>query len=392
MRPSTTRLPADADHSFDITTASRPSSTAASTAMAEIMPVMGTWPLRKPSSRDRSTCGSSSRSARTTGRPVDRGGSSMAAKRSPGRPTTNSAARPARPHEFDGHDRVDAAAERHQRPPLAAHGRRPGSGVERRRLDAQAGQVEPVAVGELAQPVHVERAQEGGARRGRRACRQLDHGRRRGLVVRHARQQVDQRAASVDLGPSHRPPPGKATPLDERPAVERVAAGQRAAVDVVALVAEDVADGLAHRRSRAERREAAAGPLGPVAEERRRPAGADARRRDLAAGTPPPPAAAVGGPEIEAPVARPVGRAARPAAAPNADAGRPGDFLADLVACDARCGPDPGDDPAGLGASAAMPRPRRPPPGPPCPASRRAPSPARRAPARTARWARSRRP
>src|ERR1700742_2346032 len=81
----------EADHSLDMTTASRSSSVAASTAMAEMIPVTGTWPFRKPSSRDRSSCGSISRPARTTGSPVTAAGRSIASNRAPGRLTTNSA-------------------------------------------------------------------------------------------------------------------------------------------------------------------------------------------------------------------------------------------------------------------------------------------------------------
>ena len=47
-RPSTSSVGMDADHSFDMTTASRPSSTAARTAMADRIPVTGTCPFRKP--------------------------------------------------------------------------------------------------------------------------------------------------------------------------------------------------------------------------------------------------------------------------------------------------------------------------------------------------------
>ena len=54
----------------------------------------GTWPLRKPSSADRSSCWSISRPARTTGSPVTAAGRSMASNRSPGLFTTNSAASP----------------------------------------------------------------------------------------------------------------------------------------------------------------------------------------------------------------------------------------------------------------------------------------------------------
>ena len=78
-----TRLPTEADHSLDITTVSRRPSTAAITAMAEMIPVTGTCPLRKPSSAGgRSTWGSSERSALMMGSPVTAAGRSMALKRS----------------------------------------------------------------------------------------------------------------------------------------------------------------------------------------------------------------------------------------------------------------------------------------------------------------------
>ncbi len=90
-RPWSRSVGMDADHSLDMTTASRSSSTAASTAIADRIPVTGTCPLRKPSSAERSSCGSISRSARTTGSPVTAAGSSIAANRSAGLLTTNSA-------------------------------------------------------------------------------------------------------------------------------------------------------------------------------------------------------------------------------------------------------------------------------------------------------------
>src|SRR5580704_12315627 len=89
--PRYSRVGTDADHSFDITTTSRSSRTAARTAMAEMTPVTGTCPLRNPSSADRSSCGSISRPARTTGSLLTSAGRSMAANRSPGLLTTNSA-------------------------------------------------------------------------------------------------------------------------------------------------------------------------------------------------------------------------------------------------------------------------------------------------------------
>ena len=64
------------------------------TAIADRIPVTGTCPFRKPSSADRSSWGSISRPARTTGRPVTAAGRSMAAKRSPGLLMTKSAASP----------------------------------------------------------------------------------------------------------------------------------------------------------------------------------------------------------------------------------------------------------------------------------------------------------
>ena len=89
-RPSCSSVGTEADHSLDITTVSRSLSVAASTAIAEMMPVTGTWPLRKPSSAERSNCGSISRPARRTGRPLTAAGRSIAANRSPGRLTTKS--------------------------------------------------------------------------------------------------------------------------------------------------------------------------------------------------------------------------------------------------------------------------------------------------------------
>ena len=64
------------------------------TAIADRIPVTGTCPFRKPSSADRSSCGSISRRTRTTGSPVTAAGRSMAANRSPGLLMTNSAASP----------------------------------------------------------------------------------------------------------------------------------------------------------------------------------------------------------------------------------------------------------------------------------------------------------
>ena len=59
--------------------------------MAERIPVTGTWPLRNPRSRERSSWESISRSARMTGSPLTAAGRSMASNKSPGLLTMNSA-------------------------------------------------------------------------------------------------------------------------------------------------------------------------------------------------------------------------------------------------------------------------------------------------------------
>src|SRR5581483_12395800 len=53
-------------------------------------------------------------------------------------------------------------------------------------------QVEAVAVGELAEALEVELAEEGFLRVGQRGLAEVDHGRRRGLVVGDAGQQEHQ--------------------------------------------------------------------------------------------------------------------------------------------------------------------------------------------------------
>ena len=71
----------DADHSLESTTASRPSSTAATSAAAVMTAVMGTWPLRNLCSEERRTKGSMVRTTRVTGSAATAAASSMAAKR-----------------------------------------------------------------------------------------------------------------------------------------------------------------------------------------------------------------------------------------------------------------------------------------------------------------------
>ena len=143
---------------------------------------------------------------------------------------------------LDGDDRVDPAAEGDQ-------GSGGGRVVDDHRvgpavgsLDLQPGQVEAVAVGELAQALDVEGAQEGPFGGGGHRVAQVDDGRGRSLVVRDAEEQKDQpgrrpggRAGPVPLGPE-----GHA--LGEVPLADRVPTGQPAqpGVDLVAVIAEPV--------------------------------------------------------------------------------------------------------------------------------------------------------
>ena len=95
-------------------------------------------------------------------------------------------------HRRDGHDGIDAAAERNQWPTgLGFVGDRRGGG----RIGAfhpHAAQIEAVAVRELRQPVDVEGAQELPLHRRRRQQAQVEQGGGRRLVVGHAGQQVEE--------------------------------------------------------------------------------------------------------------------------------------------------------------------------------------------------------
>ena len=147
--------------------------------MAEMTPVTGTCPLRNPSSAERSSCGSISRPARTTGRPLTSAGRSMAANRSPGLLTTNSATSAATL-------RTPSTVTIESMPPPNGTSARPRRSRERgarglRRggrlrggrgrpgpvggLDAEVGEVEVVLVGVLAEALEVEVAQEGALER-----------------------------------------------------------------------------------------------------------------------------------------------------------------------------------------------------------------------------------
>ena len=183
----------EADHSLDSTTASRRSRTAATNAAALMMAVTGTCPLRNPSSAERRTRGSMVRTTRLDGQPGHCGGVLN------GGEALSRAARRHRVRRRGGPPASDAtvtmesmpAAERDEGP--AGGGlegdRRHGAGV--RAFDAQSAQVEAIAVGELTQAVDVEAAEEVPLRHRRREVAQVDHGGGRGLVVRDAREQVE---------------------------------------------------------------------------------------------------------------------------------------------------------------------------------------------------------
>ena len=91
-------------------------------AIADRIPVTGTCPLRKPSSAERSSCGSISRSARTTGSPVTAAG--LLDRVEPVAGPAHHEQRRVGPaaDQLHRHDRVDAAAERDER---AARARAP---------------------------------------------------------------------------------------------------------------------------------------------------------------------------------------------------------------------------------------------------------------------------
>src|ERR1700761_2412211 len=119
-------------------------------------------------------------------------------------------------------------------------------------FDPESGQVEAVAVGELAQAVEVEVAQEGPLAAGEGQVAGVDDRGRGGLVVGDAGQQEDQAGGGRGgrVGPVGAGAEGDL--LGEPPSVHAVVAGQLAGgrVDLVGLVAEFVAP----RRSRIGRR------------------------------------------------------------------------------------------------------------------------------------------
>ena len=205
--------------------------------MAEMTPVTGTCPLRNPSSAERSSCGSISRPARTTGSPLTSAGRSMAANRSPGLLTTNSATSAATlrtpstvtiesmppPNGTRARPRLPPAARARARGAWAAGASAAGGW----RFDAEVGEVEVVLVGVLAEALQVEVAQERALDVGQGGAAQVDDGRRGGLVVGDAGQQEDQPGG----GPGGRGVParprGKRDPFGEVAPVQRVPAGQQ---------------------------------------------------------------------------------------------------------------------------------------------------------------------
>ena len=175
---------------------------------------------------------------RSPARPGPRAGrsppaaSSMAANRSPARCTTNRAASAIRGRtRLDGHDRVDAAAERDQRtiggrPSRRRRRRRPASATAGR-VDAQAGRVE-ARCGTRTRPDRRGRTRAGTLARPRSTAgvAQVDDRRRPRLVVRDAGEQ-EHEPGRLHRGVVPRTRRTDGHDLLERPSVEVVAAAQR---------------------------------------------------------------------------------------------------------------------------------------------------------------------
>ena len=306
---------------MDITTASRPPRAAASTAIAEMMPVTGTCPLQEAELGGAQQLrvdlppGPQHRQPADRGRPLDRREPVTRAADDEERDVAGPLA-----DALHGHDRVDAAAEGDKRaqaalplavslavrralawPSAGAAGRVRGL----RRLDAQVAEVEAVAVGVLAQARQVELAQEGPLAAGQRGVAEVDHRRRGRLVIGDAREQVDEPRGGAGRG---RVPGGAGRerhPFRELPPVERVPAGQQPPVGVggepfvpedlpargrglrekhlaessPASLARPQASGSPMRATRPVRRPcASAGPAGPCQVSRVRSAGSRSSR------------------------------------------------------------------------------------------------------------------
>ena len=133
------------------------------------------------------------------------------------------------PDPLHDHDRVDPAAERDEGSLWCRWLLLAGSlGVGPVCLDAQRGQVQGVAVGELTEALEVELAQEGQLGVGQRGRTQVDDRRRRGLVVGHAREQEHQpRGGPGRVGMPARAG-GQRDAFGELPPVQRIPAGQGA--------------------------------------------------------------------------------------------------------------------------------------------------------------------
>ena len=190
----------------------------------------------------------------------------MAAKRSPGRPTTNSAG--------SATGRTSSTVTIESMPPpngTSGRARRSGRATagERRRAPAprSAGRTGPGRCGRRTRPaVDVVRAQELDLVRPERRPAARPPAERRSCSTTRPPAGTPSGRPRRRVGPS-RPAAGEGEALGEAALAQRVAAGQRAGrrVDVVAVVAE----ALGHATEAGQGGEAAAGSCGPVAEERR---------------------------------------------------------------------------------------------------------------------------
>ena len=131
------------------------------------------------------------------------------------------------PDPLHHHDRVDPAAERDERA-LADGGlpRARSMAAGATRFDTEGGEVQVVAVGELAEALQVELAEEGQLGAAQRGRAKVDDRRRRGLVIGHPGQQEHQ--ASGRPGRFGVPPRAgrQRDAFGELPPVQRVPAAQ----------------------------------------------------------------------------------------------------------------------------------------------------------------------
>ena len=188
-----TSVGTEADHSLERTTASRPSSTAVTTAVAVTIAVTGTWPFRKPIAARLADEGIDLPFDVSHGQSCDAG-----------RVLNGDEAIAWWVHDtecsvgmverecVDRDDGIDAAPEGDQRPTRSRCVRRRGGVGQGGADDAEPPEVDAVAEGEFGEAVDVVLGQERPLEGGGREVAEVDDGRCRGLVVRDAGHEVEE--------------------------------------------------------------------------------------------------------------------------------------------------------------------------------------------------------